>query len=166
MKQGEMLSILVGVLSDMPTLLQNKCDWKSLNINDEFPNVDRIWRQIGNIRVNLHRIHTSKEKPLFHSHPWPSAMAILKGEYETAIGYGKEKPPIIYSGIFTTGTMYEMPDKDTWHYVMPFKEPCYTVMVTGLPWDISPSNRTLVPLTDDTFDEVYSFFQQYFCKSR
>lgn len=160
-----MLSILFDMLYDMPMLLANKSEWNCLNINDEVPNVERIWRQVGEIRVSLHKIYPCKKQPLFHSHPWPSSMAILKGGYETAIGYGKNNPPIIYKGFFTNGTVYEMPDQYTWHYVMPLDEPCYTVMVTGVPWDTSPSNRNLLPLNQDIFDSLYSFFEQFFVES-
>ncbi len=51
-----MLEILNGFRSNLATLLQNESAWNSLNIDYEKPNVHRLWRQIGEYRLNLQRI--------------------------------------------------------------------------------------------------------------
>lgn len=162
MKQGEMLNILEDVVTNLPKLLTNKHEWSSLNINDENPKTERIWRQFGDIRINLHRIFPSKRKPFFHPHPWPCSMVILKGEYEMALGYGNKKPPIISTCILTEGSRYEMVKKNAWHYVRPIKEKVYSIMISGAIWKrpILQIQRNLAPLSNEVFDELYEIFTQ------
>lgn len=61
------------------------------------PITEKIWRQHGDIRINLHRILPTTKDVFFHPHPWPCAMIILKGIYEMGMGYGAEvkKPQVI-----------------------------------------------------------------------
>lgn len=131
-----MLDILARLERELPRLLV-EATWNSLEINYHPPFVERLWIPWGDYRVALHRIHTcTADAALFHPHPWPSAMRILDGAYELAIGYGtgSTTPPIaariIASGDFT----YEMTDPDAWHYVRPLGGPAKTIMVTGAPW--------------------------------
>lgn len=167
MKRGEMLNILDDLLGELPSLLSNKNEWSSLNINDETPRTERIWRQCGNVRINLHRIFPSEQKTFFHPHPWPCSMIILKGKYEMALGYGNKKPPIISTCILNEGSKYEMINRNAWHYVRPLKEQVYSVMISGTPWKkpISQNKRpTFDPLSDETFDELYETFCQLVAK--
>ena len=49
------------------------------------------WRDC---RIYLHRIYPcAPGEALFHPHLWPSAMRILSGEYEMAVGYGAGRVP-------------------------------------------------------------------------
>ena len=165
MKQGKMLSILDDVLVDLPKLLINKNEWSSLNINDEIPHTQRICRQLGDVRVSLHRIFPSLGKPFFHPHPWPCAMIILKGAYEMGLGYGNTKPPVSSTCILTEGSRYEMVNKNSWHYVRPLKEPVYSVMISGKPWKraILQNQRALLsPLSKEVFDDLYKTFATLF----
>ena len=132
-----MLDVLARVEAELPTLLVDEAKWNSLDINYHPPRVERLWRSWGEYRISLHRIHPCDPKDaLFHPHPWPSAMRVLDGVYEMAIGYGAgSTPPPAAARIITRGDLrYEMTDIDGWHYVRPIERPAMTIMVTGKPW--------------------------------
>ena len=123
----------------LPELLSSRDPemWESLYIDYEKPFVERLWYQFGPIRINLHKIHPCKEsEALFHPHPWPSAMHVLSGTYETAVGSSiwSEEPRIALRGIVNGGFKYEMLYANAWHYVRPIGGPAYTLMITGKPW--------------------------------
>lgn len=122
----------------MYDLLCDASIWKSKMINYHPPVVERLWCQLGNYRLYLHFIHTCNPgEPLFHPHPWPSAIHVLEGEYEMGMGFGEGiEEPEIFSTIVSQGSMYyEMPHRDGWHYVRPTKGVCASIMLTGEPWD-------------------------------
>lgn len=158
-----MLDILDTTLNKLPNLMTQKSTWESLNINYEAPNVERIWKQYGDIRINLHRIFPST-KNFFHPHPWPCAVVILKGKYEMGLGYGSKRPPVMSRSILNEGSKYEMVHKHAWHYIKPLDEPVYSVMVSGLPWvDVvsqNSNNISLAPLSNDVFKELFDIFTQ------
>ena len=116
--------------------------WNSLDINYHPPRVERLWTQIGNMRLMVHRIHSVKgkdKKALFHPHPWPSAVYILSGMYEMGIGYGEgpEPPPVAATVLLTNGSSYSMDDKNGWHYVAPLAQEgmSLSVMLIDSPWE-------------------------------
>jgi hypothetical protein len=162
LKEKRMLSILERVLNELPDLMAQKESWQSLNVNYETPNVQRIWRQHGDIRINLHRIMPSKEKPFFHPHPWPCSVAILKGAYKMGLGYGNKKPKIISTCVLSQGSKYEMVSKHAWHYIDPINEPVYSIMISGIPWKNpllkNNSNLALDRLNSDVFNELFDIF--------
>ena len=116
------------------------CDpsiWKSVDVNYHPPHVERLWCQLGKHRLFLHFSHTCKpEEPLFHHHPWPSAIHVIDGEYEMGMGFGKGiEEPEIFSTIISKGSLYyDMPHRDGWHYIRPIDAVCASVMLTGEPW--------------------------------
>lgn len=135
-----MLDILKIISSRFPTFLRNAVEAgtvKTMYIDYEKPYVSRLWfpaEVLGkNIRVFIHRIEYTDEPVYFHPHKWESAMLILSGSYEMGIGHSEtnEPPKIDCKLILPTETMYEMTEKDSWHYVKPVKSSCYTLMVTG-----------------------------------
>lgn len=137
-RPGQMLQILYNVeqawlrdfLADAPE------HWSTLDVDYEPPRVERLWRQVDDtVRVYLHRIHPCK-KALFHPHPWPSAVHVLSGSYEMAIGYGagEAEPAKGATAIFEAGSRYEMIDPDCWHSVRPLGGPSLSVMITDTPW--------------------------------
>jgi hypothetical protein len=135
------------------------------------PTVERLWRKWGEYRICLHRIHRcAAGEALFHPHPWPSAMRILSGEYEMAVGYGKgEMPPPVAARLIASGPFcYEMTDPDGWHYVRPIGHAALTLMVTGKPWDRpSPkSDMPLRPLTTEEKSALLRFFRKRYRESR
>jgi hypothetical protein len=54
-------------------------------IHDE-PEVHRIWWDVGEVRVALHRIFPCKTRScFFHPHPWPTAVECMKGGYTNRV---------------------------------------------------------------------------------
>jgi len=160
-----MLDVLRAAERDLPELLRDAAGWNSVFIDYHPPIVERMWRRWGDYRLSLHRIHPcGPGEALFHPHPWPSAMRILSGEYEMAVGYGKgETPPPVAALMIAAGDFcYEMTDPDAWHYVRPLGGPALTLMVTGKPWDRpSPkSDKPLRPLTEAEKAVILQFFRQ------
>jgi len=159
-----MLDVLARLESELPALLADDARWQSLDINYHPPFVERLWMQWGEYRVSLHRIHPcAPSDALFHPHPWPSAMRILDGKYEMAIGYGKgsEPPPVAGRIIASTDVRYEMIDQDAWHYVRPLERPAMTIMVTGKPWkrESPMASEPLQPLDDKRRNELMAWFR-------
>jgi hypothetical protein len=160
-----MLEILAAVEKDLPQLLLKETAWQSLFIDYHPPTVERLWTTWGDYRVYLHRIFPCDQgDALFHAHPWPSAMRILAGEYEMAVGYGPgaTPPPFAALMIVKGDFRYEMTDPDAWHYVRPLGAPTLSLMVTGKPWDrpVPRSNKPLVPLPDPVRIELFRLFRE------
>lgn len=136
---GGMLKVLrnaENLLRDADCMLLYKPGaWESLDVDHEPPRVERLWRQCGVYRIMLHRIHPC-ERALFHPHPWPSAVKVLSGAYEMAVGYGagSDNPPIAATTVLTAGSSYEMIDPNAWHLVRPLGAPSLSLMVVGLSW--------------------------------
>jgi hypothetical protein len=159
------LDTLEAVERELPALLRDEGAWKSLFVDYHPPTVERLWRPWGEGRVYLHRIHPCPPgAALFHPHPWPSAMRILAGEYEMAVGYGQgdRQPPVAALLIAAGDFRYAMTDPDAWHYVRPLGGPTLSLMVTGKPWD-RPSPRPgkeLHPLEPGLVQEIFRFFRE------
>jgi hypothetical protein len=162
-----MLEILARVEKDLPQLLRDEAGWTGLFIDYHPPTVERLWRRWGEYRLSLHRIHRcGPGEALFHPHPWPSAMRILAGAYEMAVGFGPgmEEPPVAALMVARGEFRYEMTHPDAWHYVRPLGGPSLSVMVTGKPWD-RPAHRAdkeLVPLTAAQRDELLALFREHY----
>jgi len=162
-----MLDVLEKLERSLPELLMDDKGWAGLYIDYHPPTVERLWRRWGEYRVSLHRIlPCGPGEALFHAHPWPSAMRILAGEYEMAVGYGpgENAPPFAARMIARGDFRYEMTDPDAWHYVRPINGPTWSVMVTGKPWDRpSPhASKPLEPLNDDQRRELFRFFREHY----
>lgn len=164
-----MLKLLYEVEARLPELLQDKSEWQSVYVNYHPPFVERLWRQYGDNRIYLHRIHPcTPEEVLFHPHPWPSAMRVCSGSYEMFIGFGSgtTEPPeeSRMSFILKAGSTYNMPHIDTWHSVRPLERPSYSIMVTGKTWvrRSSPKSKNLLsPLNQEQCNGLFSFFNDY-----
>src|SRR4051812_30799875 len=159
-----MLDILARAETELPALLQHPARWNSLDINYHPPFVERLWTTWSDYRISLHRIQPCEPSDaLFHPHPWPSAMRILDGTYEMAIGFGAgSKTPPIASRIIASGDFrYEMTHEDAWHYVRPIDRPAMTIMVTGKPWrrDAPSSSEPLPRLDEARRDGVFAWFR-------
>ncbi|MEK9186378.1 MAG: hypothetical protein AAB885_02200 [Patescibacteria group bacterium] len=163
-----MLTALEMLEEDLPSWFSNpKSEWNTLDVNYHQPFVKRVWGYWDSYRISLHKIFPCKEgEALFHPHPWPSAMRILSGRYEMAIGFGSgdEPPPIVAKLILPAGTVYEMTHPDGWRYVRPLDEPAFSLLVTANPWKRwSPKPKEgekLQPLSDDDKNEILEFFKQ------
>lgn len=121
----------------LPGLLRQQGLWKSLDISHVPPRVERVWAQVNDMRVNLHRAHPC-DSPLFHGHPWPCAVRVVTGSYEVAVGHGPpgDPPPEAATFLLGPGSVYEMADMDSWHYVTPIGSPSLSLMVSGRPWGL------------------------------
>ncbi len=158
-----MLEILHKAIHQLPDLLKQFLKWQSLDIDYHDPRVERLWMPYDNSRIMLHCIHPCKsEDALFHRHPWPSAMRIIQGRYEMAVGYGTtaEPPPVAAKMILYPGSEYEMTEPNGWHYVRPLDGCVYTIMVTGKPWknDSPRSTKPLIELSEKRKEEIIKVF--------
>lgn len=133
-----MLDILKDVYLNLDALILNATEEKQIKtmfIDYHKPYVSRIWFPYQEYRIFLHKIQPCKSniEALYHPHKWDSAMLILDGSYEMGIGRSNNNdiPKTDCHLILPKGTMYEMTEKDSWHYVNPINGPCYTLMVTG-----------------------------------
>jgi hypothetical protein len=159
-----MLDILAAVEHVLPQLLQDESSWRSLYVDYHPPVVERLWILWREYRVSLHRIHPcEREQALFHPHPWPSAMRVLEGDYEMAVGFGAgvETPPVAALMIAQGDFRYEMTHPDSWHYVRPLGRPSLSVMVTGKPWarEAPRSSKPLQPLRAAQVAELFRLFR-------
>ena len=162
-----MLEVLEQVERELPSLLETPSGWSSLHINYHPPFVERLFRSWGEYRIYLHRIQPCESaEALFHPHPWPSAMHILSGVYEMAIGYGEgDQPPPYAAKLVASGDLkYEMTERDAWHYVRPIGQAAMTLMITGKPWERWSPGRAekLPPLSEQAVDEMLAFFRSRF----
>lgn len=162
-----MLQILSQVEAALPELLRDELGWQSVVVDYHPPKVDLLWRSWEGYRVFLHRIYPcAPGEALFHPHPWPSAMRVLEGEYEMAVGFGPGmvEPPVAALVRVRGDFRYEMTHPDSWHYVRPIDRPTLSVMVTGKPWgrEAHKSTRPLVPLPKDQADELLAAFRMYY----
>jgi hypothetical protein len=133
-----MLDVLLAAEKELPALLEDAAAWRGLYIDYHPPTVERLWRNWNRYRLSLHRIYPcAAGEALFHPHPWPSAMRVLEGRYEMAVGYGPglEAPPIAARLMLGADSLYEMTHPDAWHYVRPLEAPSLSLMVTGPPWE-------------------------------
>lgn len=168
-----MIQILKQVEKKLPALLKQEDLWQTLNINYEKPHVERVWcpwvDYLGNhYRINLHRIHPCEyHEAFFHPHPWASAMRILAGKYEMSVGYGRGlvTPPVAATLILEKGSMYEMTDPDSWHYVRPLDEPVMSLMITSYPWKraMPKSDKVVLStLSDEAKKEIIQYFRMMY----
>ena len=163
-----MLERLFAIEQELPRLIRERDQWQSLFVNYHEPFVERLWRNVGDARVYLHRIHPcAPGEALLHPHPWPSAMRILSGTYEMGVGYGEgmQAPPLATTLLLPTGTAYEMVEPHGWHYVRPLGVPSLSLMVTGKPWNRTAptSTQPLGRLTPAIQEELFAHFLRLYC---
>lgn len=142
-----MLNLLATALTELPALLETPEGWTGMRIDYHPPFVDRAWRPWGENRLSIHRIYPCEPgAALLHPHPWPSAIRVLDGRYEMAMGYGPGlvAPPIAARMIAAPGTEYAMIHRDAWHDVRPLDGPTLSIMLSGPPWE------RMMPLTPIT----------------
>ena len=164
-----MLEILREVERDLPDMLLDESSWRSLDVNYDQPRVERLYRQHGENRIYLHRIHPcSTGQPLMHPHPWPSVVRVLSGLYEMGMGVNSDNttPSVVVTLYFYGAGLYEMTDPAAWHYVRPLGGPSFSLMVAGPKWDRwAPSSSVpLQPLQADEIREIFEFFRSRYPK--
>lgn len=160
-----MIDCLKRALLRLPSLLDEASGWDSLDIDHDTPRVERLYRPHERGRLYLHRIAPCElDAALFHPHPWPCAIRVLRGRYETTTGFGPgdRVPPVASRLLLEAPFSYEMTHPDAWHAVAPRGGSALTVMVTGEPWDRwSPrSSAPLRALSRDAREELLSAFRE------
>ncbi len=154
-----MLAELKRLKREISKLIGNpETVWHTLEVLYEPPRVERVWTQIGENRLFLHRIHPC-DQGYYHPHPWPSAVMILSGEQIMTVGSGEPEgppPPVTTTLHLTAGSSYEMLDPRGWHAVMPQRGPSLSLMLTGRPWStderphpLKAANRPLAKVVAD-----------------
>lgn len=171
MKKGDLLEVLHTVEGNLKHWLNRPELWNTLDVDYEPPRVERLWTSLDDLgvprhRAYLHRIHPC-DKPLFHPHPWPSAVRIVSGRYEMDVGsesYDDPEPWVTATVILDAPSEYEMIDKSGWHSVKPIGCPSLSVMVTGPKWNrwIPKPEMKLHPLSDETKSELLTQFKHYY----
>lgn len=160
-----MLALLDWIEEDLPDLLFLQREaWKDVYVDYHAPFVERLWRPWKHYRIYLHRIlPCASNEALFHPHPWPSAMKVVSGSYEMAIGYGSgmRAPPHAAKVILPKGSIYEMTEPDAWHYVRPIGGPSLSIMVTGEPWN-RETHKSPTPLSPLSFERREALFRDFF----
>jgi hypothetical protein len=159
-------NLLDGHLQEMLADLAHP--WKTVDVTYEDPHVERVWAQWGEERVSLHRIHPCTKPPLFHPHPWPSAMLICSGVYMMGVGRSQfgGMPDDVARLKLVPGAQYEMIDPHGWHWVQPLDLPVMSVMVTGKPWEMPEGfpkhgvGHVHKELSDEVRDDILNWFRQ------
>jgi hypothetical protein len=166
-----MLDVLKKIEKNIPTMLGETGVWKSLYIDYDYPNVERVYRDHGDYRINLHIIRPIPhgKKALYHPHPWPSAMKILHRSYKMNLGFGPydgDDPDVVSRLVMSPGSAYEMVEKNCWHNVTPVKGNVASIMITGKPWweGWSPNDEelSLGPLTDGRKEAILDLFKNFY----
>ncbi len=157
----EMLKTLdrtIGGLLDGTILdLDKPQEWTSLLINRRKPWTYRAFKQVGDVRVCLHRFAVCDDHEAFdHPHPWPGAFKIIKGSYKMTVGFSQNRtthPEHVLTTVLNRGSSYAITNPMTWHSVIPLEE-CWTVMVNGTPWDASEAHTNVRTTKGKDLDEM------------
>ena len=161
--------------------------FKTLYVDYEHPYVERLQFNLEDgYRLFFHVIHECEtEQALYHPHPWPSAMHILKGVYETGLSYSENDEHykntetgelnsiiakneickmVIKDNYYGGPAYYQMLNPKGWHYVRPIRT-CHTVMLTHTPWySGNKPTKQLQPLSDARAMEIKEWFREFYMK--
>lgn len=175
-----MLEKLHDAIEELPYLMEDKSRWNSLHVTYAQPRVERLWTQFGENRILLHRIYPCEQwEALYHAHPWPSAVRVVRGKYEMGlasfdVGAGIidyddwHHGPTEATLVLTKGCEYEMINRTGWHYVRPVDGPCDTIMVVGPPFKNPMTGQDSIPdkkqnpLIPTRFDELFNEWKMKF----
>ncbi len=180
----DMAPVLLEAEKLIPELLKDRDGWQSLMIDYQPPNLMRLYRQVGAVRLNLHffmpaddvsaarRRTDAYDENLYHPHAWASAMRILEGEYEQWVGFADRRgidaaPAKTQHLLHKAGDAYVMNDPWIWHQVIPRPgQAVSTLMVTFIPeaWDqdVPKSDRHLRALNTDELNFMFDHFSKLY----
>lgn len=135
----------------MPNMLEDRNEWNTSHVIHDDPEVWRLWRQIGEIRVCIHKIYACTD-PFLHVHPWPSIVKCLSGGYMHTIAmhngpnsYGEVirlNPDELdsfsasltrHTNLVVPGSVYEMTDVRQFHSVKAH-DISWSIMLMGMPY--------------------------------
>jgi hypothetical protein len=165
---GSMIPMLEQAERELPSLLKSADGWNSLHIDDVFPRTERVWMPYGEGRLCLQIEHPcGVEEALFCPRPWPLAMRVCKGWFETAYGYGPSDGPVPTPGasrVIGGRKPYEIVDPRVWHYVRPLGDPVKMVLVSGKPWGLPNMRKPsgLQPLPAARVEEILAMFRDFY----
>lgn len=127
-------------------MLANLDGWNRKLVTYEKPTVERLWRQHGENRIYIHRIHPCKEGQAFmHRHPWPSAMRIYSGRYMMSVS---DDVVGAFAGtriVLGPECCYEMTWPECAHSVRPIGGPVLSLMVTGPLYNPDEEKKVPIP---------------------
>lgn len=133
-----MIVELQKLILSIPSLLKNPNEWESLLINKYPPIIHRVSYKLSTNRtLLLHKLfNTEKEHAFMHSHSWPFACKVIKGEYEMGVGFSNNRnnpPKSVFTSFVKAGDVYEMLSPDIWHYTKPTEntECSYSILLIG-----------------------------------
>ncbi len=155
----------MDVETRLPKLLESMDGWSARLLTNEKPHVERLFREDGDNRIYLHRIHKcDSDEALFHSHPWPAAMRVVQGWYKMHIGICTE---ISFHNAATLiigpGTIYEMNNVNAKHSVCPVTDTTLSLMVTGPIWSKSKVEPKRNPDLDSVrAEKLLEDFRMYY----
>jgi hypothetical protein len=134
-----MIDRLEQALITLPSLLNMPSRWDSLIVNRRKPHTYRVFTQVDDLRICLHKFNTCDRHEAFaHPHPWPGAFIIMQGSYHMDTWFSPSRTESyrhkVASFVLTKHSKYEIINPLTWHSVIPL-ETTYTVMVNGPAWD-------------------------------
>jgi len=156
--------------------------FKTLYIDYEKPYVSRLQYDLGNgYRLSFHKIEEcDTNEALYHPHPWPSAIHVIKGSYEMGISYseqnyhyGQENANNSFQSeivknevcklVVNDGFYYEMLNRHGWHYVKPLDQCSMSVMLMGPKWyDGSRPTKQLHELDPVVANNIRLEFLNYY----
>ncbi len=168
MRPGFMIDLLAEAEKALPPLLASPDGWSTLYADSEKPTLLRMWRSWEGYRIYGHKLLPClRSEALFHPHPWPFAVRILQGSYEELLAAGDPTANLISGmSVFGRGAVYERMCPTLWHAVRPIAVPCWSFMVTGLPWshEKQPSNTPTRPLTRTEMELLLCNFRCFYPK--
>lgn len=157
-------------------------NFKTLYIDYEKPYVSRLQYDLGDgNKLSFHKIEScDTNEALYHPHPWPSAIHVIRGSYEMGISYSEHdyhyKPDNadnryqrdiqeneVCRIVAPENLYYEMLNPYGWHYVKPLDGCSMSVMLMGPKWyKGSQPTKTLHALDPVVADKIREEFLEYF----
>lgn len=131
--------------------------FKSLTITNRFPNLKRIYFQLGEERISLHEFTKAENSNCFlHPHAWESEITLIEGVYKhyhylglTLItDYSKALKDRSFKTILTKGSSYHIDSPLIWHKVVPLTT-CNTIMINAPKWDVYSKYCTFTKGTEE-----------------
>jgi len=170
--------LLDRVEKELPRRLHEatRGSFQSVFVDYSPPFVERLWFQLdAHHRVFLHHVlPCASSEALWHPHPWPSIVKVVRSEgiYEHGVGYdgtrsGEPPPRAVVQRIRGTIT-YEMTDPHAWHYVRA-PESSWSIMIVGKPYsdsEVSPGyqrpTKKLSPLEPKRVGELIETWNDFY----
>ncbi len=139
-------------------LLRNESAWIGQVYQDTRSKMERLALKLEDGGyLALHCIHPCEPgESFYHFHQWPASIHVLEGGYKMGVGSGADDnapPPVDLTIDVQPGTVYDMPNRDSWHFVET-QEPSYSVIVMGQNWQRAPLvTKYTLPLVPQSLEQ-------------